>query len=297
MALAWGTIVILVLLIPGFLFLFGFYAPERMSREAAPASPLGQLAGVVTVAFVVHAAAYALFAPACHWTSIVPCIDLSYLFSALRLESDPPAAFGAHMASTASMLQCYRWWILGYFLVTGGLGLGSGWGIGTLVVRQFGPFRSLARHAWMYQLIGAKDGHGTIEAFVLTRTSHDGWVLMYRGFLKDFYAAADGTFRQIVLRYPKRYLMHLSGESVAPGRASALALPPWVPLQQESNDPFTKAIPLDDTLDGRNILFVAADEIANVYFQPLAQLTFGAGDRAALSRMIADRAARPSPRG
>lgn len=58
MSIAWGSLVLLVVLLPGVLFFVGIYWPEQFTRESEPRSPLGQLAGALLVAFVVHGLAY-----------------------------------------------------------------------------------------------------------------------------------------------------------------------------------------------------------------------------------------------
>lgn len=52
MSIAWATVVLVVLLTPGFAFVWGFYAPHQVTRESVPASPLGQLAGAVVLSFL-----------------------------------------------------------------------------------------------------------------------------------------------------------------------------------------------------------------------------------------------------
>ena len=58
MSIAWATVVIVVLLLPGFAFFWGLYSPNQVTREVSPASPLAQLAGVVIISFLFHACAY-----------------------------------------------------------------------------------------------------------------------------------------------------------------------------------------------------------------------------------------------
>jgi hypothetical protein len=114
---------------------------------------------------------------------------------------------------------------------------------GSLVVR--GPFRRLAQHTWVYGLlIEEQDGASRVRewlgdrllwlrsaswigrhfqtpasrevtlAYVLTRTSFEDRVLLYRGFLKAFGIKSDGTFTYLVLVQPHRMYMQLS-EGVA----------------------------------------------------------------------------------
>jgi hypothetical protein len=81
-SLAWTTIVFLILPLPGFLFFVGLYFHERISRDVAPGSPLGQLAGAVLTAFVIHGGFSRFWerrAPprcrACAWITSWPCFS------------------------------------------------------------------------------------------------------------------------------------------------------------------------------------------------------------------------------
>lgn len=251
MSLAWATLVLLVLLIPGFLFFVGFYAPERMSREVAPTSPLGQLAGIVVVAFLIHALAYIFSGELCSAYPKLPCIDAQPLMQILRLENEPLTALKQDLPRASKVLDAYRVWILGYFVATGAMGFVCGLLAGNGVASQAPGLRTLARHAWMYRLISAKKSLATVEAFVMTNTTHNEYVLMYRGFLHDFYASADGSIKQLVLTHPKRYQMRLGHVAV---------------------HHFTDAIDLDDAagLHGAtrdDLLVISGQHLLNTYFR------------------------------
>ena len=65
MSIAWGSLVLLVVLLPGVLFFVGIYWPEQFTRETEVRSPLGQLAGALLVAFLVHGIAYGVLSSLC----------------------------------------------------------------------------------------------------------------------------------------------------------------------------------------------------------------------------------------
>lgn len=207
MSLAWTTVVLLVLLLPGFLFFIGLYAPERISRDVVSGSALGQLAGVVLVSFLAHAATLLVNLPFCQQLPI-PCVNLEYVFVALQLvDVEQHSLAELHTVLTDNLV-----WITLYVGLTGGAGYGVGWGIGRLILR--GWLRSFARHGWIYDLIAANRQGGVIHAYVLTNIRHEGRVLMYRGFLKEFYTAPDGRITYLVLKDCLRYYLKL--EDVAP---------------------------------------------------------------------------------
>ena len=57
---------------------------------------------------------------------------------------------------------------------------------------------ALARHTWIYDLkVGEK--RSVTVAYVMTNITHEGRVLMYRGFLKAFGLQQDGRFSYLVL--------------------------------------------------------------------------------------------------
>src|SRR5215207_5233983 len=78
-SLAWSTVAILILLLPGFFFSLGLYAPERFARDIAPRNPLATLAAAVLVAFVSHAilswASGALYRTV-DWAAVLEAIQL-----------------------------------------------------------------------------------------------------------------------------------------------------------------------------------------------------------------------------
>lgn len=201
MSIAWSGIVLLVLLLPGFLFFIGLYFPEKFTREVVERSPLGQLAGSVLIAFVVHGVLYLLNAGLCG--ARLPCIDLTRVLDAIALDSakNPDA-----IPSVAASLSSFPGWIFFYVLLASTLGVLAGWGTGTLVVK--GPLRVLVQHRWVYDL-KVDDGDVLTVAYVLSRVSHEKNHLLYRGFLKAFGLQKDGRFSYLILTNVVRYYMCL----------------------------------------------------------------------------------------
>jgi hypothetical protein len=235
-SLAWSTIALLIILLPGFLFFVGLYIPEDFTRETAPKSPLGQLAGIVLIAFMVHGT---LYAAARSWApASIPGIRLGYLLQLLQVEGLTHKEFDAIVAN----METHPWWILVYIAISSLLGLGIGREVGCLIVA--GPLRSLAEHTWVFDLKveGAPDGvrgicaracvsiapplraarteiqkwlkRGEITrtvtvAYVLTNVAHDERNLMYRGFLKAFGVSKDGKPLYLVLSRTRRSYLHL----------------------------------------------------------------------------------------
>lgn len=200
MSIAWSSLVLLVLLLPGVLFFIGIYLPEKFTRQAEARSPLGQLAGVLLVAFVVHGIAYGFFGVQCGGT--VPCMRFDLLVDTMNLDARQTAA----TRDVNVMLVRFRWWIFVYVLASSTAGVGLGAVYGKLV--SSGRLRGMSRHPWVYDL----SIDGLTYAYALTHLKHDERVLMYKGFLRAFGLQQDGKFSYIVLSDVTRMYMRLSPE-------------------------------------------------------------------------------------
>lgn len=205
MSLAWSTVALLVLLLPGFLFFVGLYLPERISRDIVPGGTLTQLGGVVLVAFFIHALVFALHASACGIWSWLPCIRFDYALITFGLDLKDPMP----LLQLADNITAHRWWILGYFAGTSALGLFVGLKSGQLIIT--GPFRFLAKHSWIYDLIDTDDSSLTL-AYVLTNIRIENRILMYRGFLQEYCFTADGKISYLVLIGCSRYYLKLDAK-------------------------------------------------------------------------------------
>lgn len=202
MSLAWSTVALLILLLPGFLFFVGLYLPERISRDIVPGSTLSQLGGVVFVAFFVHALLFSAIYSGCGAADWLPCVRLDYALSAFS----PDSKTAVSLVDLSANLRDYHWWVLGYISLTSILGLGTGLGAGELIVR--GPLRFLAKHSWIYDLVDVDDNAYTL-AYVLTNVRDGDRVLMYRGILQEYFFSPDGKLSYLVLKYCSQYYLRL----------------------------------------------------------------------------------------
>jgi hypothetical protein len=196
-SIAWGSLVLLVVLLPGVLFFVGIYWPEQFTRETEPRSPLGQLAGALLIAFFVHGVAYAVLSSFCG--DSFPCISISSLLQTINVDPKDPR----EVRALGEMMRQYRWWILLYVLATAGLGILLGAAYGYVVAK--GKFRGFSRHSWIYAL----SVDGLTYAYVLTKVDFEDRLLMYKGFLRAFGLQQDGRFSYIVLTDVTRMYMNL----------------------------------------------------------------------------------------
>lgn len=303
MSIAWATIVLVVLLLPGFVFFWGFYAPHQVTRETVPTSPLAQLAAVVVFSFAVHAIAYTLLndvgwcrRPGGVAGLDVPCVDFDQLGVMLRLDSVSP--LGRRLPSLNAMLDGSARWILAYFAVTSLLSFALGFVVGKAVERGLLP---IARHGYLRmleegrrQVRGASDAGfwralrpsrwpgapaetRLVRAHVLSRTAHEREVVIYDGVLRDFYAKADGTISYVVLRGARCGTFRIEGPA---------------PLRS------TETRPLDAEGDHTSaFLVLTADDIANLYVEPLNAVTQDPDEAAALDEKVRayERQQQPAP--
>jgi hypothetical protein len=202
MSLAWATVVLVVLLVPGILFSLAVYIPEQFTRDTAPKSALGQLAGVVLVSFIVHGFLYGVLWPLCHVIAALPCINLRLLF--ILMDVGKPDQ--TQVRELADALADHQWAVLGYLAVAAGFGTLGGFLTGRGIVG--GPLRFLAEHDWALDL-PMRQEQGHTYAYVLTSISHEGRHLVYEGRVVNFGLLASGQFSYLVLAEAQRGYLRL----------------------------------------------------------------------------------------
>lgn len=204
-SVAWSTIFLLVLLLPGFFFYTGLYAPERFARDLAPRNPLGALAATVLVAFLVHAGLSWLTA------LLAYPVDWAAVLAAMQLPPSTTAAPQAVLAQVAHGYAAHPVAIPVYVLASCLGGRLAGRVLGSLAVR--GWFPSLNAYGWVYDLKAGTGGRLTV-AHVLSDAGSGSRMLLYRGRLRHFGLNGDGTFSYVVLAGAEQRFLHLEGEAV-----------------------------------------------------------------------------------
>jgi hypothetical protein len=248
MSLAWSTVLLLVILLPGFFFLGGLTVPERFNRETPPINTLGQLAVVVFSAFLVHGVLYSTFF-AC--TESPACIRLEYVFAAFQL-SDTGAIT---LADLASNLRENSHRVFGYIVLASSFGGLLGVWVGEAQTNNRRPFRWLNRHNWIYQLNPDPNGGKVAIGYLVTDIEHEQRRLMYQGRLIDFGVGQDGRFTYLVLQSPTRRYLELEGDRVSVSPPLAFSL-----TERVDN------IGLATSSEG--FLVIEAGKIRNFYFRP-----------------------------
>jgi hypothetical protein len=207
-SLAWSTVVIVVLLLPGFFYYGGLYMPERFARDVTPRNPLGALATTVLIAFLTHvtlSAVASVIAPVTGYR-----VDWEAVLDAIQLSPPRPNDFdtSVHRAAIAFSQNSGR--ILLYVLcscITGGMaGLAIGWAVVS------GWLRAVVKHSWTYAFKPGSTGK-LPYAHVLTTVAHEDKVLQYRGRFLYFNLNADGTFAYVVLAPMEHCFLRLDGKT------------------------------------------------------------------------------------
>ena len=270
MSLVWTTVVLLILLLPGFLFFVGLYSKERMSRDVAPGSALTQLSGVALIAFFTHGVLNLALLPACHHISWLPCISIAGLASTMQITE----LKGVTLTSLDLMYQHSAAWIFAYIMGT----CAAGFLMGNLVAHAVvnGRLRNVARHGWIYDLLAADTNGGLIHAFVLTHIREGNRVLAYRGYLRDFYFSPDGRIAYLVLKTCRRYYLVLDEQS---------------PRTSDPKD--WKTIGATHGPDGPmqrhwSYFMIEGEDIANVVFDAYRHLNYSASGRETLQQALTE---------
>lgn len=242
MSIAWATVALLILLLPGVLFSVGLFLPHNVAREAVPRSPLGELASGVLIAFTIHGVLFI-------WLG--ERVNVAALLALLQLHG----ADAIKLDQLAAILLSSRARIVLYVLSTCAAGLFMGVSLGWLISK--GRFRALVQHGWVLDLT-ARRKNGHVLAYVMTHVRHEQRILMYRGYLQQFGLQKDGSFAYLALSEPTRYYMLL--ESAQPITSDPDL---WRPIGIVGTTPRG----MEGAQRTRTVLVVEGEDIQNVVFE------------------------------
>lgn len=208
-SIALSTVLILVLLLPGFFFVVGLYAPERFARDAAPQNPLAAFASTVCFAFLSHSLLtflLSLSGETVPWRTVL---------NLLQTAPGPPQGELAS-ANLGSLIEERPGSVFGYVIGSWTAGFALGVAMAKALMR-LGLQGFVIRHPWVHSFRAGSTGTVAF-AHVLSDVSHDGRVLLYRGLLHYFGLKADGTFAYLVLSATEQRFLHLDGTTPITGR-------------------------------------------------------------------------------
>jgi hypothetical protein len=207
-SLAWSSVFILVLLLPGFFFFVGLVTPERFARDVTPRNPLGALAATVLVSFLSHAILSGL-SPR---VGVGYPVDWEAVLEAMQLSQPRTGESGNSAARAAQAYSRHPVAIPVYVALSCVIGWLTGLMVGRGVVS--GRLRLLVKHSWTYGFMRSRDK--LPYASVLTSVENNENVLQYRGRLLYFNLNADGTFAYVVLALIEQRFLKMDGSSTQP---------------------------------------------------------------------------------
>lgn len=254
MALAWPVLVILVALLPGFLFFSALFSSAQLSRDTTPRNVVGNLAAIVCVSIAVHSlllasvdlAARANFGNRLGLREIDPFLVLSAF--------QPDVKTSASISRLASNLSENFLRLIFYLLVAGSIAFLAGLALSRKASSSKNTslpvfLRSWLTHGWVYEVCSRQSGAvPVVTVHVLTPIRHEERVLLYTGVLHSLGVQGDGRLSYLVIKQPGKFYMKLGAKHPITTEPSAL-------LAQESEE---GEIP--------SLLFLEASGISNVFF-------------------------------
>lgn len=223
-SLAWSTILLLVLLVPGFAFAVGFSAPAGYGRDATPRNPLAALTLTVIVAVFVHAIMSLVLGKVAERTQ-TPSLRVEWgkVADAVQLPSPPAGATpdikdGDTAAERVGRELSGHGWQIALYVVGSAL---AGLVLGFYAGKPFaeGRWSHLQEHPWASRIRTAETRNASAinYAHVLADVSHQGGQLLYRGRVMYFSLRNDGSFASIVLAATEQRMLDLTGNAPRPG--------------------------------------------------------------------------------
>jgi hypothetical protein len=271
-SLAWATVVVAILLTPGAFFFAGLYAPQAVSRETVAISPLGQLAGIVCTSFFLHGLFYLLINGVviniCPW---VAPVDLGNFFPVLHADSGS----GADLRTTSAGLASHVSHIVFYFAFIDLLGLAAGLLCGIAIERQFPILSRLARHPWLYEILGPlraiRKGETVIMVSALSKVQDSGQVVLYEGQLSNIYVKADGSISYMTLVSAASSIVAIPTRApVAASTSPAATGTSFTPstLSRGLDWPLQQSVNVDKSRRNKSdMLFLSGADINNFYLE------------------------------
>lgn len=189
MSVAWTTILIIALLLPGVLFFIGLYFEERFSREIIRSNAIGEVGLAILVALTFHLFAY--------WVLLLFGFDLAEFLGPLTTHDQGP-----DLHSAARIIVRGGFYTIVMAIIGGVSGLGAA---------RLPNFARHTRHKWI-TTVNQSMKDGIVTAYVMTTTAQNSRSLMYKGVLSEFYLTVDGSLTYVILKNCSRFFMRMDGE-------------------------------------------------------------------------------------
>jgi hypothetical protein len=201
-SLAWQTVFLIVLLLPGLFFLYGLYSREGFSRDTAPKNPMATLGAVILVSIVAQAVVSGGASLIRH------PVDWARVLEALFVGPPNPSEAARNVASYYQEEPAR---IVIYVIESVAVAVLLGAWMGNLM--RWGVVATPVQFSWAYQLRREEEDAAAGSVYyihVLSNVENEGKNLLYRGRLIDFGLNADGTFSYIVLGATEQRFLDLT---------------------------------------------------------------------------------------
>src|SRR5260370_14867719 len=155
MSVAWHTGAVVALLLPGIFFFIGVASYDRLSREIIRSNVIGEVALAIVVALLLHTISITILsAGGFRLTEYLrPLADYGSIS-----QSELVTRVGQRLLPSVI-----------YLLVTTFLGFLAGTFVAIGIVS--GPFRGLAMHKWIYDIIDSDRKGRIVTAYIMTTMS------------------------------------------------------------------------------------------------------------------------------
>lgn len=293
MSLASNTILLILLVIPGFATLFGFYVGSRLSgqlRDVTPKSQAGEIAMVVLLALTMHALSAALLLAGVRGAALLgvaaPGLGLGPFFDVLGTDC---ASLSSACRPTLLLAEHAPaiFGLTGYVALTTALGFILGRVVIFLIeTKRIGIKRF---HSWTYDFVVGRD-RPIVMVTVLTDIVQHGIHVGYRGILDQMNLDSDQNIRAVLLQGACKVFMPL--HTVPPTTG---ACRPFVPVNADAMPVTGETHGLSYHLQGGEIhkLVIPGARILNLAMEP-REIETDAAALAALDASLDDLPALPN---
>lgn len=213
MSLAWTTVVLLLFLLPGFLFIFGVNLSRRaIKQQKHEKNLIASLSGSILVAFIIHSV-FVLLLNKWLATGLLPQVDIELLLASFQLEGSEQIGPDNGIEAISANINKNIHWLLLYVYITSLVGHICGRRTYTKYILTYGTHieKEIAR--------SYKDG-GIIFIHALSTLSHDNRLVMYRGYLSDISLSESGEIIYMVLENAERCYLRLDDSSIVADKES-----------------------------------------------------------------------------
>ena len=202
------TLLLVLALLPGFLFFVGLHIPasETVEEDVASWRRPGHIARLLITATIFHSILIALI------VVIVWCFNLILIWPSFSLSHflfEGWQNIASPVLSPSDLRGAFLAFIVAasYFVVSGIIAGNAGyvvarWNIKTKhdkkLRRKFA--RMFFTHLWVYELHQHRESNKWIYAYVLTKDLVSGERQIYAGILEDLYCQSDGEMKYVVIR-------------------------------------------------------------------------------------------------